>query len=65
MTISEWIEVMQEPYKTQAKNNFAFEDGEDYQYISTAVLHAFNWNVTPEGFGYWNSYYETLVNLGL
>lgn len=57
-TVREWLEELPEPYRSQAIENLVkyplprskcfFKKMED------ALLHGFDWDLTPQGFSYWH-----------
>ena len=68
-TFREWFEEFPEPYKTQAINNFKNIGGNMngldqipfYHSSLKAVLNsAFDFEKSPEGWDYWENFYQTL-----
>lgn len=65
-TIREWLEELEEPYKSQAIQNAENEsEYNDYldearDSLAGAVLGAFTWEYSPEGDKYWSDLYDTL-----
>lgn len=61
-TIKEWLEELDEPYRTQALNNMDIEDSEvDAYSLCEAVGIAFYWYDSPEGHDYWDELSEQLI----
>ena len=53
-TIKEWLETLEEPYRTQALNNLDSDTEDDIVLnLYTALSCAFVWESTLEGHGYW------------
>lgn len=60
-TIREWIEELPEPYRTQAIDNTSESVlTVEEQSLYEAVIGAFNWKESTEGFKYWNDFHDTL-----
>lgn len=65
-TIREWLEELPEPYRTQALENcnsmrLSISGLSDIVETSRiAIMSAFHWDSSPEGFHYWDELYETL-----
>lgn len=62
-TIREHLNDLPEPYRTEALENEskgANCDGIEEDTISDALMCAFLWSSTPQGFYYWSDFYETL-----
>lgn len=59
-TVEQWLNTLPEPYRTQALNNadtkclFAEECNPQ-----DAILKAFTWDYSTEGFHYWNDFYNS------
>lgn len=51
--ISEWLEELPEPARSQAIHNFGDDDDEVVDSLENAIYEAFYWNETPEGLEYW------------
>ncbi len=62
-TIREHLNDLPEPYRTEAlannKNQSSWDKVKEDD-ISEALLGAFNWLDTPQGYDYWSNFYETL-----
>lgn len=55
-TIKEWLETLEEPYKTQAFINTSNEMLEEETInLSYALLDGFIWSDSPEGSEYWDN----------
>lgn len=53
-TIKEWLEMMKEPYKSQALINLSpSQIDRTVGSISVALYIGFTWRETPEGHDYW------------
>lgn len=59
MTIRDWLKRLPEPYKKQAlMNTYIFgAEGLDIKVLTIydALMEAFNWCSTDEGFDYWDN----------
>jgi len=57
-TIAEWFEELPEPYKTKALDNVMSQNSvtlvSSDTSLSDALVGAFDWSITPEGFYFWN-----------
>lgn len=58
-TTKEWLELLNEPYRSQALKNMN-PDVKNAKVInmSAALLTAFPWNHTEEGFKYWKDLFD-------
>lgn len=61
-TIKEWLSELPEPYRTQALDNY---DSNFYPYntarfLSDALMYAFDWKLSPQGFEYWGLLFDIL-----
>lgn len=56
-TIKQWLEELPEPYRTQALENLK---SDKYDSIEKALLNAFDWWNSPEGWNYWSEFYMEL-----
>lgn len=65
MKISEHIETMEEPYRSQVRSNFENDRYPDVEVITAheALDFAFCWRDAPEGFTYWCNYYMQIYKL--
>lgn len=60
-TIKDYLEQLQEPYRTQALNNTKEEDLNTIVTNTRKALYfAFTWQTSPEGYDYWNNLHESL-----
>lgn len=61
-TIKEWLSgEFGEPYQTQALANLKPENENiKVPSLHRALLDAFSWETSPEGFDYWNKIYAVL-----
>lgn len=60
-TIREWLNELEEPYRTQAINNSTdgiLDTSEDS--LQESLACAFFWCDSPEGSDYWNDLHDTL-----
>lgn len=58
-TIEEWLNELEEPYRTQAIENTKRLAGTERLYepadnITDALMSAFIWETSPEGYEYWS-----------
>ena len=63
-TIIEYLETLPEPYRTQAIENCkVFPDTRNDRAESTAaaIIKAFDWSETKQGYGYWQRYWYSLT----
>jgi len=61
-TVKEWLETLDEPYRSQALENGNIQYAsitEDNVY--EALWGAFNWGESPQGYEYWNRFHDTLL----
>lgn len=63
--IKEWLEMLDEPYRTQALENYTTEDDETTTTLSDALWSAFAWEKTPQGLSYWYELCNSLETQGL
>lgn len=61
-TIREHLEILEEPYQSQALQNMLKFGENDLKAVNTAVAlkMAFLWDDTPEGWDYWDSLHTLL-----
>lgn len=60
-SVKQWFEALPEPYKTQALNNTQqHRVTRETTALSGAVMIAFEWGKTTEGFDYWDSLYRKI-----
>ena len=68
--IIEWFRLLDEPYQTEAiknLNNPSSRIKQPWEVVSSmqaALFHGFDWNKSPQGYGYWNklhAYYQDRV----
>jgi hypothetical protein len=62
-TIREHLNDLPEPYRTEALANNRHQFNWDVVYeddVSEAILGAFNWSDTPQGYEYWSKFHDTL-----
>lgn len=67
-TIKEWLEGLEEPYRGQALENLRISDEKDgiitsdciLESVTDAVLKAFIWEDSNEGYRYWCDLFEKL-----
>ena len=60
-TAKHYFEQLQEPYRSQALANLEGLDDEPiYDSAEKAVFEAFDWELSNEGFDYWDTYCCTL-----
>lgn len=61
-TVKQWLEELQEPYRTKALNNLV-SMWADYEVESMydAIQEAFFWSRTDEGFNYWNDLADSKI----
>ena len=65
-TIQEWFNELGEPYRTQAMKNTKKDNlMYDRNSLSQAILGAFYWLKTDEGYVYWMDLYDTILDAGL
>lgn len=64
LPISKWLETLEEPYRTQALQNFEASGLDDdlCENSLEALYAAFEWYKTPEGARYWNDFMDVLEN---
>lgn len=64
-TIRQWFEEFPEPYRKQALENTDKEElDENINDAKMALAGGFNWNSSPQGFSYWDKFYDTLGSNG-
>ena len=51
-TIEEWLETLPGGYRERALKNYY---GLPVSHLSTAILEAFTWRDTPEGYEFWSA----------
>jgi hypothetical protein len=56
--ISEWLNELPEPYRTQAIANQEWQDYEVNR-LSGAIANAFSWHDSPQGHEYWHELYDS------
>ena len=62
-TIKEWMELLPEPYRTEALANMWWEDKDNnYSTAAEALRQAFNWSRSAQGTVYWKDLCFTLKN---
>lgn len=60
-TINEWLHLLPEPARTQARNNMEAEvENRQVGDIKTALFRAFEWAETKEGENYWKGIHKGL-----
>lgn len=60
-TIREWLEELPEPYRSQAFRNTPCINTDLYApSLKYAIVRAFVWHKSPEGFEYWEKLDDTL-----
>lgn len=63
-TVKDWLNTLKEPYKTKALNNtFKNEYYIKVQSLNTALLKAFDWEMSLEGYEYWKDLTQSLENI--
>lgn len=61
-TIQQWLNTLKEPYKTKALNNIADKNKETKTInLSNALLIAFKWSKTTEGYKYWDELHTKTI----
>lgn len=67
-TITQWLETLPEPYRTEALENFDpthIVDPHELDIakssLSNAVLFGFDWSETRQGISYWDSFHSELM----
>lgn len=59
-TVEQWLNTLPEPYRTQALNNVNTERLCSNAYdVSEAIMKAFFWYDSTEGFHYWNDFHDS------
>jgi len=62
-TIKQWLETLEEPYKTEALNNsYSSNEAIEVMSLSEALKWAFTWSVTNEGHYYWCNLHSINLN---
>lgn len=61
-TILEWFNELPEPYKSEAIENMDIDGSQMDESIYFALLGAFNWKNSKQGFDYWNNLHDSLPN---
>jgi hypothetical protein len=60
-TVKEWLETLDEPYRSQALENLLPEYASILEYsVNEALLGAFTWVNSPQGYEYWADYEDSL-----
>lgn len=61
-TIKEWLEELPEPYRTEALANL-FEKNKSLvkSTLADALIAAFGWKITPQGYDYWRDIFDKLL----
>lgn len=60
-TIKEWLETLEEPYRSQAiKNTEESLLPIERESLDDAIIKAFTWSDTEEGFNHWNALYNSV-----
>jgi len=62
-TIKEWLSELPEPARSQALDNYEGPENRMASSILEALMIAFIWEATVEGWDYWNNIYEELEKL--
>lgn len=63
--IKEWLEELPEPYRTQAleiyHTQWSDTENPSTESLDQALITAFVWEMTPQGYEYWNKLHEELL----
>lgn len=63
--IKEWLEELPEPYRTEALDIYHTQwsdaDIPSTESLSEALIGAFVWEMTPQGYDYWNNLHVKLL----
>lgn len=60
-TIYEWLQDLPQPYKREAVTNLTLDNAERLENnLPNALLKAFDWEKSPQGFEYWTYYHQHL-----
>lgn len=63
-TIKDWLNTLNNPYKQKALTNLNTNMRNiRVESVSSALLIAFNWRSSLEGFDYWDELFERLENI--
>ena len=62
-TVKEWLSKLPEPARSHALDNCEIPESITADSILEALMIAFVWERTVEGWFYWNDIYEELENL--
>lgn len=64
--IKDWLKELKHPIKNKAITNLNTNiKNLEVESLSSALLIAFNWKTSVEGFDYWDEIYENLVKSGV
>ena len=63
-TVKQWLNTLKEPYKTKALNNLNKRvTNVKAINLNKALLQAFDWDMSLEGYEYWSDLASSLVNI--
>jgi len=66
MIVKDLILQADEPYRTQMLENAnVLVLLSEYHKLSFCLAYMFSWNQSPQGYKYWEKYYDTLIKQGL